>query len=152
MPLNALGLNSLICVLLSLINLGSTVAFQALIALPSTALMLSYALPIFLIMIRKLKGEHPRYGPFKLGSYGLPINLLGLCFSVYCAFWFAFPTMYPVTSNTMNWAGPVLIAIILAALGDWFTTGKTRFKVPVGEYDIEMEDDMDRKSGSSGSA
>lgn len=153
LPLNALALNSILTVIVSLINLGSTVAFQAILALGGTALGLSYALPIFLILIRKLKGEHPRYGPFKLGGWGLPINLFSLCFCIYLAFWTAFPIAYPVNTQTMNWAFPTLGAIVTLALIDWFTTGKTRFQVPVGQYNIEMEADMgserDKKSESS---
>jgi amino acid transporter len=139
-PLNALALNSVINALLALINLGSSVALAALMSLPLAGLMISYFLPILLLTIRKLKGEHPRYGPFKLGRWGLPINLVALCFCTYFAFWWVFPTAYPVTSMNMNYAGPIFIALVLLVLVDWFTTGKTRFEVPSGEYNIEMED------------
>lgn len=52
----------------------------------------------------------------------------------------------------MNWSAPVLIVIMLLAVGDWVTTGKRRFKIPVGLYNIEMKDGVDSKSLSSRSA
>lgn len=66
-PLPALALVALCTALLALINIGSEVAFDALIGIPTCALMLSYFIPICLITIRKVPGEHPKYGPFKLG-------------------------------------------------------------------------------------
>lgn len=136
--------------LLSLINLGSGVALQALIAIPGITLNVSYFIPILLLLIRKLKGEHPRYGPFKLGSYGIPVNLVALCFTGYCTFWVSFPIAYPVVAETMNYAAPILIGLISLALLDWFTTGKRRFVIPMGQYNIEMEEEYnDRKHASS---
>ncbi|KAF2750888.1 amino acid transporter [Sporormia fimetaria CBS 119925] len=142
-PLEALALVAVISVILSLINLGSTVALSAILAIPSVVLLLSYFPPIFHIAMRKLSGRHPRYGPFKLGSWGLPLNCIGMAFSLYAAFWAAFPSSYPVSNKNMNYAGPVCIALVLFALLDWFTTGKKRFEVPVGAYSIEMEDESE---------
>lgn len=45
----------------------------------------------------------------------------------------------------MNYAAPIFIALIVAILADWYTTGKKRFQVPTGEYNVEMEDDAKRK-------
>lgn len=93
------------------------------------ALCISYIIPITLLTIRKLLNEHPNYGPFKLGRWGLPVNLSAIVFLIYCLIWTPFPTMYPVTAENMNYAGPITIAVILVALADWFNTGKTRFKL-----------------------
>lgn len=57
--------------------------------------------------------------------------------------------MYPVTSANMNYAGPITIALIVIALVDWFTTGKKRFEVPTGQYQIEMEDHAEVKGSNS---
>jgi hypothetical protein len=39
----------------------------------------------------------------------------------------------------MNYAGPVFIAVIILALGDWFTTGHKRFEVPTADLEAEVE-------------
>jgi amino acid transporter len=133
-----------ICALLALINIGSSVAFTALVSLPTVALYISYFIPICLLTLRKLAGKHPQYGPFKLGRWGLPINLFSLAYIIFILIWVPFPPSRPVTAETMNYAGPLCIAVMLFALLDWFTTGRKRFVVPTGaivipEDDNEME-------------
>ncbi|KAF2185564.1 amino acid transporter [Zopfia rhizophila CBS 207.26] len=151
-PLPALFLVGFICGLLSLINIGSTVAFTALVSLPTIALYISYFIPIFLLMLRKLAGKHPQYGPWRLGKWGLPINLFSLCYIVFVLIWIPFPPSRPVTAASMNYAGPLVLAVIAFALLDWFTTGKKRFTVPTGAIVIEMEDEVGGKRSPSSDA
>lgn len=130
-PINALLLVGVICCLLALINIASVTAFNALISLPTIALYISYFIPIFFLVIRKLQNRHPHYGPFKLGRYGLPINLFALVYILYILSFLPFPTILPVTAVNMNYAGPLMAAVIVIALGDWFLSGKKRFSVPI---------------------
>ncbi|OAL49105.1 amino acid transporter [Pyrenochaeta sp. DS3sAY3a] len=120
---------TLVCAL-SLINLGSAVAFNALIALPLLALYISYLIPIVLLTLRQLSGNHPTYGPWSLGRWSVPIKLFSILYLVYVIVFLPFPTVRPVTRLTMNYAGPIMLGAILLALLDWFTTGRKRFKVP----------------------
>lgn len=76
-----------ITVLLSLINLGSSIALSAILSLNSVATLVSYSVPIILLVIPKLAREHPRYGPLKLGRWGLPINLFAICFLLWGGLW-----------------------------------------------------------------
>lgn len=139
-PIPALLLVAFICALLALINIGSTVAFTALVSLPTVALYVSYFIPISLLVLRKLAGKHPKYGPFKLGRWGLPINLFSLAYIVFVLIWIPFPPGRPVTAQSMNYAGPLFLGVVFLALGDWFTTGKTRFKAPTGVTDLPEDD------------
>lgn len=82
-PLNALLLVGFICCLLALINLGSTTAFNALVSLPTIALYMSYLMPTLLLLLRKVRGIHPQYGPFKLGRWGIPINTFACAYALY---------------------------------------------------------------------
>lgn len=61
-----------ICFLLSLINIGPSIAFNTIIFLTAVALDISYVIPIFLLLKRRLAGKHPQYGPFKLGAGVFP--------------------------------------------------------------------------------
>lgn len=131
-PIPALCLVGFICSLLALVNIGSSVAFAALVSLPTIALYISYFIPILLLLLRKLAGKHPQYGPWKLGRWGVPIYTLSLIYIVYILIWVPFPPSRPVTAETMNYSGPMVIGVICFALLDWFTTGKRRFKVPTG--------------------
>jgi len=148
-PIPALGLVTTILCLLSLLNLGSSVAFGAIISLPGLGLCISYLIPITLLTIRKLKGEHPRYGPFKLGRWGLPINCFAICFLIWCLWFIPFPSYYPVTSDNMNYAGPITLGVIALCLLDWFTTGKKRFRVPTQDFNnIELYDAQEKDRSS----
>ena len=62
LPLRAIVLCSIIPCLIGLINIGSTVAFNAIVSLTEAGLFISYLIPIILIMIKKIKGEHIKFG------------------------------------------------------------------------------------------
>jgi hypothetical protein len=81
-------------------------------------------------MIRKLRGPKLEFGPFSLGRWGLPINLLSLFYLLFVILWMPFPSVLPVTRETMNYAGPVFLVVITGALVDWFINGHKRFEVP----------------------
>jgi amino acid transporter len=82
-PLNSLLLVGVICCLLAIINIGSSTAFNALLSLPTIGLYLSYLVPITLLLIRKIRGMHPHYGPFKLGVWGIPVNMFACAYAIY---------------------------------------------------------------------
>jgi choline transport protein len=129
-PLNALGLVTIVVALLMLINLGSATALFAILSLSSVALMMSYVLPIIFFTLAKLRGDHIPYGPFRLGRWGLPINLFAIVYGIYILIWLPFPPYLPVTAKNMNYSGPILGAILIFALFDWSIWGKKRFEVP----------------------
>lgn len=134
MPLNSLALITVVCFALSLIYIGSTTAYNAIISLTAIGLHVSYVLPILFIMLRKIRGPPVAYGPFSLGKWGVPVNMFALVYLVFVIIWMPFPTMLPVTASNMNYAGPILLAIILCGIADWFISGHKRFKFPVARY------------------
>ncbi|KAH7384613.1 amino acid/polyamine transporter I [Pyrenochaeta sp. MPI-SDFR-AT-0127] len=139
-PVPALVLVAIVCCFLSLIHFGSAVAFNALIALPMIALYISYLIPIVLLTLRQIAGEQHFYGPWRLGRWSVPIKVFSICYLVYVIIFIPFPTVRPVTSLTMNYAGPVLLGIIVIALLDWFTTGRRRFRVPTTAFESGEDD------------
>ena len=134
MPLNALTLICVICFILSLIYIGSSTAFNAIMSLVAIALHVSYVLPIGFILLRKICGPPIAYGPFKLGRWGGPINLFSLVYLLFVIIWIPFPTELPVTASNMNYAGPILLIVIFGAIADWVISGHKRFRFPVARY------------------
>jgi choline transport protein len=130
-PLNALLLISFINFILSLINIGSSVAYNAIISLCTLGIMASYILPISFFLLKKLNGTSIEYGPFRLGRWGIPINAIAICFATFEVIWTPWPPMPDVTAETMNYAGPVFIVIIIGSLADWLFSGRKRFNLPV---------------------
>ncbi|KAF2467217.1 amino acid transporter [Lindgomyces ingoldianus] len=134
MPLNALILIGVCLCLLAIINIGSSTAFNAFISLPAMALYISYFFPIFFLCWRRMSRNHPTpipYGPFKLGKFGIPINLGAMAYIIFIVIWMPFPTFLPVDGINMNYAGPLVGAVIVGALLDWIISGRKRFQVPV---------------------
>lgn len=128
-PINALLLVAVLCALLALINLGSTTAFYAVISLATFALYISYVPPIVFLLLRKLKGLETPLGPWNLGRFGIPVNIFALCYAIFMIAWLPFPTLLPVTSETMNYAAPVWGGCMLLVLLDYVTVGHKRWRL-----------------------
>ena len=138
MPLNALALISVIAFLLSLIYIGSSTAFNAIIALTGIALHISYFFPILFFMLKKMKRE-VKMGPWSMGRWGIPVNMFSLVYLIYVIIWMPFPVMLPVTGSNMNYAGPVFLVIVIGALADWVVSGHKRFQVPIAQHLPELD-------------
>jgi choline transport protein len=134
---NALALVGFTVTCLSFIYIASDTAFNALISLQALALHISYFFPILFILLRKLRGPPPPYGPFKMGKIGLPVNMFALCYLVFVVLWMPFPQLLPVTGDNMNYSGPIFGAVLCLAIGHWFIRGRKTFQMPVNRYESE---------------
>lgn len=134
-PIRAISLVSAVVVLLSLINIGSTTALNAILSISTWALYLSYLIPITLLVIKRLRKQHIGFGPFQLGRFGLWINLYAMIYGVFICIFLPFPPQRPVTAKNMNYASPVLGGCILFGLVDWYVRGRKKFVGPLREID-----------------
>lgn len=119
-----------VIVLLSLIQIGSTTAFNAILSLSTLALYISYVVPIAFMAIKRARNHHIPWGPFRLGKLGLPTNIFAVVYGVYVIIFLPFLPTQPVTGENMNYAGPVMGAVLLFALVDWFVNGRKRWTGP----------------------
>lgn len=142
-PLNALGLVTIVVMLLTLISIGNTTAFFAILSLNTLALYISYIMPMLFFTWAKIRGDHIPFGPFRLGRMGLAINIFAIVYAIFIAIFLPFPPIVPVTAANMNYGGPVMGAVILFALLDWFTSGRKRWKGPTEQVEIEIKDQND---------
>lgn len=130
-PFRAVILVCVLTVLLSLLNIGSGtyIAFSAITSLSSMAMYLSYAIVMAAVLYARLtKGIE--LGAWNLGRAGLPINLIALIYTVYAFIWLPFPNYLPVTASNMNYAGPVLGAVLVGAVTLWFMRAKEHWDGP----------------------
>jgi choline transport protein len=140
LPINALILLAVVTTCLSLIYIASATAFNALISLQAIALHISYFLPILFILIRKIRGPTPPYGPFSMrSSVGVPVNVFALCYIIFVVLWMPFPQILPVTRDNMNYSGPIFLAVLLGALAHWLFRARKTFKIPVQRYLREQD-------------
>lgn len=102
-PLNAVIVSFLFGVIISLINLGSSVALNAIVSLTLSALLASYILSIGCILSKRLRHEPLPPAKWSLGRYGTIINVIALVFLIPFFIFRFFPTARPVQRDTMNW-------------------------------------------------
>lgn len=141
-PLNTLLLDTTVAVILLLISVGSTTAFFAIVSLSTLSLYVSYIIPLVFFTICKLRGEYIPYGPFnfKNRKFGLAINFFAIIWAIFIVIFLPFPAIVPVTGSNMNYAGPVMGAVIIWALLDWTVSGRKRWKAPIERKDMEDEE------------
>ncbi|TID23547.1 hypothetical protein E6O75_ATG03183 [Venturia nashicola] len=132
-PRNAVILTCSISVLLSLINLGSTVAFNAIISLQLLSLMSTYCLSIGCVFYQRLIGGTQSLPPAKwsLGRYGLFINGSGFFYSFFILFWAGWPSSRKFETMTFNWGPVMFLAAFLFSLVYYMAYGRKSYMGPV---------------------
>ncbi|EPE33795.1 hypothetical protein GLAREA_06808 [Glarea lozoyensis ATCC 20868] len=118
-PVNALGLVTIVQMLLGLINLGSTSAFTAFVSVGVIGLAVSYAIPIAISLLwdRRVAVNSAKWNVGNL--VGTIANVVALCWITFEVVLFSMPTVLPVTSISMNYASVVLVGFGVLA-GAWY--------------------------------
>ncbi|KAM0230756.1 hypothetical protein ACHAPO_009039 [Fusarium lateritium] len=117
-PIMALTLTTIIEMLLGLIYLGSSSAFNAFIAVGVIGLAASYAIPIFLSMLTRRAGVNT--APWTFGNkFGWIINVLAVAWICFEMFLFTLPVAIPVNAVTMNYAVVVFFGF-MAISAVWY--------------------------------
>jgi len=131
-PTRTVVLTTTIIWLLSLINIGSTTAFNALLSLSTLGIYFSYCIPIVVIALRRFDRINPiEFGPWYLGKSGLAINIVSIIFCLFVILFLPFPPELPVTANNMNYSSVMFLGVIGFAIIYYFTFGKHTYKGPV---------------------
>ncbi|RDW56626.1 hypothetical protein BP5796_13091 [Coleophoma crateriformis] len=131
-PVNAIIVTCGITILLSLINIGSSVAFNAIISLQIVALMLTYTCSISCVLYRRL--AHPELLPsarWSLGKWGVPVNIIGILFAAFSFFWSFWPNTIPVNAQNFNWSVVLFLGVLGISLAQYFFQGRKIYVGPV---------------------
>lgn len=102
-PLNAMISSMFIAVVLSLLNLGGSEAFNSIMGLVTGAVGLTYALSISCVVWRKLYGAPLPAHRWSLGRAGIYINIFAVLYEAAAVVISFFPLYDAVTAKTMNW-------------------------------------------------
>lgn len=154
-PLNAILFSLVITIVLALINIGSSTAFNSIVALLNGAISFSYAVSVGCILFKRLRRQPLPSARFSLGKMGLPLNLLAFCFVIFSGMsmhatrsadmnWFADMRLYPgiitffpvavvpaVTPQTMNWGVVMFGGVFIIASIDFLVRGRKHYAGPV---------------------
>ncbi len=130
LPLYSIGLSAFISMLLGLINIGSSVAFNAIVSLVVAAYFGSYMIPIVIVIIKRLKGQPLQMGPWNMGKWGLAVNIFSMVWLTITWTFSFFPIAVPVTPETMNWSSTLWGGLMFFGLAWYFTIQRKRFTGP----------------------
>lgn len=131
-PVRAIAVSCLISGLLSVINIGSSVAFNAIISLNVAALMYTYAVSISCVIYRKIRCPEtlpPRR--WSLGRAGLTINIIGLLYVCFAFFWSFWPPSPSTNAHDFNWSVVIFVAVFILSLAMYIFQGRKQYVGPV---------------------
>ena len=129
-PLNSVLITFVITCLLSLINIGSTVAFNAIGSAALVSILSTYFISISVIIFRRFQGPLPPH-QWDMGRFGLWINVGAVMWLMTVWVFCFFPIALPVTAASMNWNCVLYGGIIIIGLSYWFIWGRKAYTPPV---------------------
>ncbi|OCK79331.1 amino acid transporter [Lepidopterella palustris CBS 459.81] len=132
-PLNAVTLTMIFTTLLSLIIIGSSIAFNIITSLSQVGLVSSYIIAIGCMAVKRIRKEPLLSSRFSLGKAGLPVNIIALCFLALAFVMLFFPATPKPNGVTMNWSVLIYGVVVIFALVYYYFTGRYAYVGPV-EY------------------
>lgn len=131
-PVNAVAFTCAFSCLLSLINIGSSAAFNAIISLQVCALMFSYSVSISCVLWRRI--HHPTTLPparWSLGRYGVPLNSFAVAYVIFAFFWSLWPNATPVDVESFNWSVVLFGSVLAFCIFMYWVRGRFVYDGPV---------------------
>jgi choline transport protein len=127
--LNAIVVSFSVCFLLSLVNLGSPEAFNAMLSLNSGAVLGSYKIAIGCKIYARCRGDLPE-SPWSLGKYGVFIDVLAVLLLAPLFVFAMFPGSASVDAGNMNWGVLLFGSVVLLSTVYFFVTGRHCYVSP----------------------
>ncbi|THV43681.1 hypothetical protein BGAL_1123g00010 [Botrytis galanthina] len=129
-PLRAVCVSIVVSCLLSLINLGSAFALNAINSLGVVSTLSSYCITISCLIWRRTQGPLPNRR-WSLGKYGVAIDIGALMFLTpfwFFAFW---PLTLPVTLENMNWSSVMFVGAFSISLIYYYFKARQVYQGPM---------------------
>ena len=123
---------TLLCTtLLSLIIIGSTIAFNVITSLGQVGLVSSYIVVISCMFAKRLRGEELLPSRFSLGKAGIVVNGVALCFLTLAFIFTFFPAGPHPSPESMNWSSLIFAFILLFSIVYYWIWGRHNYAGPV---------------------
>ncbi|PCG88272.1 Amino acid/polyamine transporter I [Penicillium occitanis (nom. inval.)] len=153
LPVRSILFTVTVSVLLSLISIGSTTAFNDIVALVTSGYYSSYLMASGLLLYRRLTGaivlpdmgDSPYepvnnvgrrlvWGPWRIpGILGILINAVSVIYLTIALFWSFWPSFYPVTAENMNYNVLIIGATLLLSIIYYIFHAKKEYTGPIVE-------------------
>lgn len=111
-PFSSILISHVFVAIIGCVLIGSTTAFNAIITACICLLLLSYAIPSVILLIRgkrrfydRIAAEScsPHAKKIKCGIMSYIPNILTICWTIFCVIFLSFPYELPVSSSNMNY-------------------------------------------------
>ncbi|CAI7578757.1 unnamed protein product [Penicillium manginii] len=146
-PVYSIILSACVACLLALINIGSSVAFNDLVAMSISGLYLSYMTVAGLLLYRRCTGEISSddgsaqtvntagaklvWGPFHIpGIWGVLVNIFALIYMSIAIFFSFWPPSWLVTVDSMNFSVVGTVGVVLLSLIYYFVRARHIYDGP----------------------
>ncbi|RMZ88889.1 hypothetical protein DV736_g3889, partial [Chaetothyriales sp. CBS 134916] len=110
---------------------GSYTAFNAFNSLGTVSILFSYTITIGCLIWRRIFGKPLPSRRWSLGRWGLPINIISLCFTTPMLFFYVWPLYHPVTAQNMNWSSAMFFGVLIIAAIYYIFKGRHDYVGPV---------------------
>ena len=138
-PLRAILVSLCVTCIVSLINIGSSSALNAIVSLGVVALLSSYYITIACLIWRRIYGDVLPPRRWSLGKHGLAVNIVSLIFMTPVLFFAFWPAATPVEPSTMNWSVVMFFGVVIWSLVYYFIWGKRSYIGPVRVVKRDLE-------------
>jgi len=135
-PINAVLVSLCISILLFLINIGSSVAFNAIASLGVASLLSSYIISFTCLVVKRMRHEPLPPARWSLGKHGLWINVVAILFLIVIWFFSFFPLAMQVDPTTMNWNVLIYGSAMIFAAGYYLAWGRHNYEGPVTKVKV----------------
>lgn len=130
-PLNAVLVALVVTILISLINIGSSVALMAITSITIGAVSSSYIITISCLIIKRLRGQPLPPSRWTLGKYGLAINIAAWVFLMPVFVFAMFPMAPRPDPTTMNWGPVIWVGFVVLITMYYFVKARHYYVPPV---------------------
>ncbi|KAK0122768.1 hypothetical protein ONS96_009803 [Cadophora gregata f. sp. sojae] len=136
LPLYSILVCTATSLLLVLINIGSSAAFNAIVSITTASFFTSYAIPTALLLHKRLRNDPVKdnihWGPWKMGPILGPIvNVCALIYSAIAMFFSFWPSTSTVTPQSMNWSALIWGGVIIFSVVFYIFRGRHNYKWPI---------------------
>ncbi|KAE8377728.1 amino acid/polyamine transporter I [Aspergillus bertholletiae] len=130
-PIWSILSSTLVTILLSLINIGSTAAFNAIASLAIASMLTTYLIAIACFFMARWQSRTPSTSRFTLGPCGPAINLVSILYLALQIVFTFFPTTRAVEPKTMNWSVLMVGTVTLFAIVQYILYARKVYQAPV---------------------
>jgi amino acid transporter len=146
-PTNAIWLAAVGAFILALPDLFNTTSYGAVISIAVIGLYIAYVTPVYL---RWRAGDSFQRGPWHLGKWSKPIDVIAVLWVAFITVLFCLPTVWPITRDNFNYTIVAVGAVFLFATGYWMFSAKNWFTGPRAQGSVEELAAIERELAAPG--